>query len=107
MTATVIAFPDAIERADREFERTGSSPYARLLDEAETLSAAVKPADFAARLAAFRVATARVIHDRPDLGSELIFFGDDGRLVEFCRLPDAMAGPQAKEANCERLSGIS
>ena len=37
MTATIIAFPDALERSDREFARTGSTPWLRAIDEAQVI----------------------------------------------------------------------
>lgn len=37
MAATIITFPDIHERNDREFDRTGSTPYIRAIDEAHEL----------------------------------------------------------------------
>lgn len=37
MAATIITFPDIHERNDREFDRTGSTPYIRAIDEAHDL----------------------------------------------------------------------
>ena len=61
MDDNIIAFPDAIDRADREFARTGSTDYLLALNEGNALSAATPPTDFVKRLAALRTEIARIV----------------------------------------------
>jgi hypothetical protein len=105
MTATLITFPDAIERADREFECTGTTPYLRALDEADVLWAATWSreflCDFHTRLAKLGVTVRAVLRDRPELAGEIAILNGGTMLIPFGDMPLMISGlaGRARAAN--------
>lgn len=98
MDNNVITFPDATDRADREFARTGTTDYLRALDEGYALGAAAPPPDFVKRLAALRRETARIVRSRPEIAGERGDLAGGASNVPFWKIPRAIAamGAQAR-----------
>ncbi len=88
MTATVLAFPCAIERDDNELQRTGSSSYTRTIDEAEALwdiLAFRVGSDITGQVEAFARQVDRLAAQRPEVAGDRIALGS--LEVELVALP--------------------
>lgn len=74
MTATIIAFPAALDRDQAEFDRNGTSNLTRALDDAWALHCAVHAKPSCAALAS-------LLHDFADRVAHLARYRDDLPLV--------------------------
>ena len=87
MTATIITVPDAGDRDDREFERTGTTDYTRAVEEAGELwaegSRQERSAAWVDRVEAFGVAASRVLRDRPELAGEILILQGGALHLDF------------------------
>ncbi|MBE5074259.1 hypothetical protein IM511_08060 [Erythrobacteraceae bacterium E2-1 Yellow Sea] len=103
MTATIIAFPDTIARADREFKRTGQTDYTRALDASQTLYAqaaqGVHDPVFEQQFAFLTSLIERLQSSRPEMLDELVIL-NDGNMKPLRNMVAVINQMQPKSAMC-------